>query len=81
MRVEYWCIHCHKAMGNVNRPGWTQEDVEVHCGLNQLSAVERDETVSYNRDHKVMTVGSVCDYCQQALESHPEVLLEGKLLQ
>lgn len=81
MRVEYWCKHCGKSMGNVNQPGWTRHDAEVHCGLNQLSAVERDESVSYNRDHGVMTVRSVCDYCQQALETHPEFLLEGKLLQ
>ncbi|MCL6454552.1 MAG: anti-sigma-F factor Fin family protein [Alicyclobacillus sp.] len=81
MRVEYRCRHCGQSMGDVERPGWSRADAELHCGVAQLSAVERAETVSYNEEQQVMTVQSVCDYCQQALESHPEVLVEGKLLQ
>lgn len=81
MRVEYWCKHCNHFVGSVDRPGWTERDVELHCGLSQLTPVERSESVAYNREHGVMTVQTVCDFCQQALESHPELLVEGKLLQ
>lgn len=81
MRVEYSCRHCGKSVGSLDNPTWSESDVYVHCGLSELSAVEMSDTVAYNKEHGVMQVQTVCDYCQQALESHPEVLVEGKLLQ
>lgn len=81
MRVEYVCKHCRHSVGSLSHDNWTEADAVRHTGLITLSPVEQNEAVAYNKDHGVMYVQTVCEHCQQALESHPEVLLEGKLLQ
>ncbi|MCL6445961.1 MAG: anti-sigma-F factor Fin family protein [Alicyclobacillus sp.] len=81
MRVEYVCRHCQLQVGALNQPSWTLEDARHYCGLNMLSPVEWSESVTYYGDSGVLYVQTVCDYCQRALEAHPELLVEGKLLQ
>ena len=81
MRIEYLCRHCHHLVGEINRPNWTQADAEKYCGLQVLSPVERSEWVAYDENYGVLTVQTVCDHCQNAIERHPELLVEGKLLQ
>jgi hypothetical protein len=81
LRIEYWCKHCKHLIGEVNRPSWTQADAEFHCGLQELTPVERSEAVAYHGNGDVMYVQTVCDYCENGIEMHPELLVEGKLLQ
>jgi hypothetical protein len=81
MRIEYWCKHCRHLVGELNKPHWTQAEAEVQTGLQHLSSVERSESVAYYGNGDVMSVQTVCDYCQNAIERHPELLVEGKLLQ
>jgi hypothetical protein len=81
MRVEYWCKYCNHLVGELDQPNWSASDAEYRLGLLSLSPVERDQWVAYDKRDKIMYVQTVCDYCQRAVESHPEVLLEGKLLQ
>lgn len=81
MRIEYWCKHCRHLIGEVNQPNWTMADAERYCGLHHLTPLERSEWVAYHGDPGVMTVQTICDHCQQAVESHPELLIEGKILQ
>ncbi len=80
MRIEYVCKHCNHLIGELNRPDWTYAEVERFCGLQQLTASERFESVSYPASG-LMRVRSVCDHCQRAVEANPEILVEGKLLQ
>lgn len=81
MRIEYWCKHCKHLIGEVDRPQWSAADAEHYCGLERLSPVERSESVAYHANGQVMSVQTVCDYCQNAIELHPELLIEGKILQ
>jgi hypothetical protein len=81
MRIEYWCRHCYHLVGELNQPGWTLADAERYCGIHALTAQERSEWVAYDGYPGVMTVQTVCEHCQQALEQNPELLIEGKVLQ
>jgi hypothetical protein len=68
-------------VGELNQPGWTLADAERYCGIHALTAQERSEWVAYDGYPGVMTVQTVCEHCQQALEQNPELLIEGKVLQ
>ncbi|MCF8566302.1 anti-sigma-F factor Fin family protein [Alicyclobacillus tolerans] len=81
MRIEYLCRHCHHLVGELNRPNWTTADAERFLGLSSLTQVERAENVAYNNQNNTLFIQTVCDYCQSAAETHPELLVEGKLLQ
>lgn len=81
MRIAYYCRHCKQFIGEINQPTWTRADAERYCGFQQLSAVERSEFIAYNGEHGAIYVQSVCDYCQRAVEDHPELLVEGHLFQ
>ncbi|OFW82198.1 MAG: hypothetical protein A2201_13555 [Alicyclobacillus sp. RIFOXYA1_FULL_53_8] len=81
MRIEYTCKYCRHLVGALDRPEWGEQDAEYHLGFQRLNQVERNEAIAYNRNHDVVYVQTVCDYCQTAVESHPELLVEGKLLQ
>lgn len=80
MRVQYMCKYCKQFLGELNQPGWSRADAERMCGLNQLSAVELRDAIDYNGMESIH-VKTVCEYCQNAVELHPELLVEGKLLQ
>ncbi len=80
VQIEYVCKYCNHIMGELHQPDWNYAEVEQFCGLQQLSPSERFESVSYPSSD-VVRVRTVCDNCQQAFESNPEILIEGKLLQ
>jgi len=80
VRVEYVCKYCHHLIGELDQPNWSYADVERYCGLGNLTPLERMESISYE-DSGALRLRTVCDYCKRALETHPEVLVEGKLLQ
>jgi hypothetical protein len=81
MRIAYVCRHCHHQVGQLNQPNWSFQDANRLCGFGTLSTVEQRDTIAYNHNESVAYVHVVCDYCQEAMESNPELLLEGKLLQ
>lgn len=81
MRVQYMCKYCKQFLGELNQPEWSRADAERACGINRLNAMEQTEVVDYNGIDESMQVKTVCDYCQNAVELHPELLVEGKLLQ
>ncbi|MCL6548049.1 MAG: anti-sigma-F factor Fin family protein [Alicyclobacillus sp.] len=70
-----------QVVGELVQPGWSLAEAERWCGVHHLTPVERSEVIAYNRDRGVMYIQTVCDYCQHAVEMHPELLIEGKLLQ
>ena len=69
MTVKYVCRHCATPIGIIH-----EEISEFRLGLHFLTPEERRDIISYNRDGDV-TVKVICDYCQQALETHPELSL------
>lgn len=79
MRVQYQCKYCKQFVGEVHRPDWSMSDAEAYLGFERLSPTERQDAIAYNGQEAL--VQTVCDYCQEALETHPELLVEGKLLQ
>ncbi len=81
MRIEYVCRHCHHQIGEINRPEWSAQDAQRFAGIDTLTQVEQAQNVAYNPYEQTMYIQAVCDHCQRALESHPELLVEGKLLQ
>lgn len=81
MRIEYVCKHCQHQIGEIHRPDWTAADAQRLAGIETLTQVEQAQNVAYNSDEQTMYVQAVCDHCQRALELHPELLVEGKLLQ
>lgn len=81
MRIEYFCKHCQHQIGAINQPGWTAVDAQRFAGIELLTEVEQAQNVAYNSNEQTMYVQAVCDHCQRALELHPELLVEGKLLQ
>lgn len=80
MRIEYVCKFCKHLVGELNQPGWTTDDADRYCGFTQLTQSERAEAIAWH-DADRMQVQTVCDHCQRAVEHHPELLIEGKLLQ
>ena len=70
MTVVYVCRHCHTKQGEIEREGIT----EFQLGFHFLTPEERRDIIAYN-DNGDITVKIVCDYCQNALEHHPELSL------
>jgi len=59
----------------------SSEDVtEAQLGFHSLTPEERNDIITYNSNGDV-TVKLVCDYCREALESHPELSLVSSPLQ
>jgi hypothetical protein len=44
-------------------------------GLDTLTAEEQADIISYNLNEDVAYVRTICNYCQEAIESHPELAL------
>lgn len=76
MAVNYICRHCRTAIGSLN-----QEDLsEARLGFHSLTPEERSDIIAYDANGDV-TVKVVCDYCREALEANPELLLVESPLQ
>lgn len=70
MAVNYICRHCRTPMGTID-----EKDIsEVKLGFHFLTPEERSDIIAYNLNGDV-TVKVVCDYCREALEANPELLL------
>lgn len=76
MAVNYICRHCKSAMGSIDSSYIT----EAQLGFQFLTLEERSDIIAYNPNGDV-TVKVVCDYCREAIESNPELLLVPSPLQ
>lgn len=71
MSIIYVCRHCNTYVGEVD----PLRVADAQLGFHSLTPEERTDIISYNSDNDVTYVKTVCDYCQQALENNPELVL------
>lgn len=71
MQLIYVCRHCNMYLGRIDRD---QADPS-RLGLDVLTAEEQADIISYNLNEDVAYVKTICSYCQEAIESHPELAL------
>lgn len=67
MAILYRCRHCGTAVGQL-------EDSAVHSeqlGFHHLTNDERKEMIQYEQNGDI-TVKTICEDCQEALERNPE---------
>ncbi|MEK3884233.1 anti-sigma-F factor Fin family protein [Paenibacillus sp. PL2-23] len=76
MAVNYICRHCKTSIGSLNTASVTEQQL----GFHSLTPEERSDIIAYDSNGDV-TVKVVCDYCSEALDSNPDLLLVGNPLQ
>lgn len=76
MAVNYVCRHCKTPLGTLSG----QAAAEAWTGFHFLTPEERSDIIAYNQNGDV-TVKVVCDYCSEAIEANPELLLVSNPLQ
>ncbi|HZG75297.1 MAG TPA: anti-sigma-F factor Fin family protein [Paenibacillus sp.] len=76
MSIRYVCKHCSMPLGEITSDSVT----EAQLGFHFLTPEERNDIITYNSSGDV-TVKLVCDYCREALQSHPELALVSSPLQ
>ncbi|MNP29555.1 hypothetical protein D3C76_1225870 [compost metagenome] len=76
MDVRYVCPHCGTEVGRLSGGSLT----EAQLGFHSLTLEERSDIITYSPNGDV-TVKVTCDYCKQALEAHPELMLVANPLQ
>ncbi len=76
MIVNYICRHCRTQLGQLQGESLS----EYRLGFHFLTPDERKDIIAYNLDGAV-TVKVVCDYCKQALDQYPELVLQANPLQ
>lgn len=76
MAVKYVCRHCRTTIGELI----VDRIDEAELGFHVLTPEERRDIISYNPEGDT-TVKIVCEYCKQALDTHPELSLLASPLQ
>jgi len=76
MAVNYICRYCKTDIGSIENGVVSEQQL----GLHALTAAERQEMVTYNGNGDLV-VHLVCDYCNEALSSNPELNLVNNPLQ
>jgi hypothetical protein len=76
MIVNYICRHCQMQLGQLEGDSIN----EFQLGFHFLTPRERRDIIAYNLDGAV-TVKIVCEYCKQALDHYPELILQESPLQ
>jgi len=76
MAINYICRHCHTVLGRIDSTAVT----EMQLGFHSLTPAERRDIIAYDLSGEV-TVRVTCDYCNEALESNPELSLLSSPLQ
>lgn len=76
MEVRYVCPHCHTGIGRISSSLLT----EYQLGFHSLTPDERRDIITYSQNGDI-TVKVTCDFCKQALETHPELMLVSNPLQ
>ena len=74
--IRYICKHCGHDLGSIDK-NMLQDD---RLGFQSLTPQERDDIISYEANGD-MVANVVCEYCQEALENNPELMLLSNLLQ
>jgi len=74
--IKYVCRHCGHHLGSLDQ--FVVHDDRL--GLNSLTPKERENIISYESNGD-MVANVVCEYCQEALEQNPELILLSNLLQ
>ena len=68
MAINYVCRYCKTPLGQLNEVLLSEEQLGFHA----LTREEREAIMTYDNFGN-MTVRVICDYCQQAVEEHPEL--------
>jgi hypothetical protein len=70
MSIKYYCRYCQSKIGELQQDNIT----EFQLGFHFLTPTERKEIVSY-QDDGCVEVRVICDYCKEALDANPELML------
>ncbi|GMK41660.1 hypothetical protein PCCS19_47170 [Paenibacillus sp. CCS19] len=70
MAVNYICPHCRSTVGTIDNASVTEQQLGFHF----LTPEERSDIIAYNPNGDVI-VNVVCDYCREAIEANPELVL------
>lgn len=76
MAVNYVCRHCRTPIGTIENAHVTEHQLGFHF----LTPEERSDIIAYDLNGDV-TVKVICDYCREALDANPELLLVANPLQ
>lgn len=76
MAINYVCRHCRTMIGRIE----ASQISESQLGFHSLTPEERRDIIAYDSDGD-MTVRVTCDYCREALDHNPELLLLANPLQ
>ncbi|GIP19602.1 anti-sigma-F factor Fin [Paenibacillus montaniterrae] len=76
MAVNYICRYCKTHIGSIDNALVSEQQL----GLHSLTADERNDMITYNGNGDLV-VHLVCDYCNEALNSNPELNLVNNPLQ
>ncbi|PLT30852.1 anti-sigma-F factor Fin family protein [Peribacillus deserti] len=76
MAYHYQCRHCQTAMGTIDEPLLSAEQLGFHA----LTSEERQEMIrlSETGDYQVQ---AICEDCQEALERNPDLHQNDYLIQ
>ncbi|MDT2048740.1 peptide ABC transporter permease [Priestia aryabhattai] len=67
MSIHYFCRHCHAKVGMIEGKEYSTEKL----GFHHLTADERQELVQYQANGD-LTVKTICEDCQEALDRNPD---------
>lgn len=76
MAVKYICRHCRTTIGSIDGNVVTERQL----GFDSLTPEERSDIIAYDSNGDV-TVKMVCDYCSEALNANPDLMLVESPLQ
>ncbi|TCS80162.1 anti-sigma-F factor Fin family protein [Tepidibacillus fermentans] len=74
--IKYVCKHCGHHLGLIDQAVVD----EARLGFDSLTIEERESIISYESNGDIVA-NVVCEYCQEALEQNPELILLSNLLQ
>mgnify|MGYP001211810695 CR=1 FL=1 len=76
VNIKYICRHCRTTLGEIPRHAAD----EMRLGFHFLTPDERRDIISYDSNGDI-SVQLVCDYCREALNANPELILLDSPLQ
>jgi hypothetical protein len=76
MSIKYYCRYCNSKIGEIQQENVT----EFQLGFHHLTPTERKDIISYQDDGHVK-VRVICEFCKEALDANPELVLAVNPLQ
>lgn len=76
MSIKYFCRCCHTKVGELTNSDVTEQELGFHF----LTPDERRDIVFYQANGDV-EVRVICDYCKEALDANPDLMLVANPLQ